>query len=125
MRAKWRCARWSPVIAHSRHAVRRRTTLLALGSLAGYGADVRTPHNYAIYLIGYSGLIGLAIFVLFLVALVLSIVHLPPSLFRTFLLAEVGTVITIALFGNGLETPFIAVPFYLTTGLAFGVAKLQ
>jgi hypothetical protein len=96
---------------------------MALGSLAGYGSDVRTPHNYGIYLIGYSGLIGLAIFVMFIVALALSILHLPPSLFRTFLLAEVGTVITIALFGNGLETPFIAVPFYLTTGLAFGVAK--
>ncbi len=85
--------------------------------------DVRTPHNFAIYLLGYTGAIGLALYAGFVLALFGAIRGLPKGPFRRFLFGQATVTLVVASFGNGLETPFVAVPFYLVTGLAYGFGR--
>jgi O-antigen ligase len=85
--------------------------------------DVRTPHNFAIYLLGYTGCVGLALYAGFVLALFAAMRALPRGPFRLFLIGQLATTLIVASFGNGLETPFVAVPFYLVMGLAYGFAR--
>ena len=87
--------------------------------------DVRTPHNFAVYLLGYTGAIGLALYAGFVLALFGAIRGLPRGPFRRFLFGQTAVTLVVASFGNGLETPFVAVPFYLVTGIAYGFARTR
>jgi len=95
----------------------------SLGTLIGI--DVHTPHNFAVYLLGYTGCVGLALYLGLILSFAGSILVLPRSPFRSFLLGQLGATLIVASFGNGLETPFVAVPFYLVMGLAYGFARAQ
>jgi hypothetical protein len=105
------------------------TTLWLAGH--GYGfslgtlihEDVRTPHNFSVYLLGYTGFIGLALYVGLILAFLAAIWSLRKGPFRSFLMAQLAVTLVVAAFGNGLETPFVAVPFYLVMGLAYGFAR--
>ncbi|MDR3514557.1 MAG: O-antigen ligase family protein [Azospirillaceae bacterium] len=121
----WRFNLWSGVIDSL-----ETPTMWLVGH--GYGLELpsiilgdeglRSPHNFVIYLLGYTGLIGISLYLAFSISLVLLFYRLPASIYRTFLLAAVVATWAVALFGNGLETPFVAVPFYLGSGVIYGVA---
>ncbi len=95
----------------------------SLGTLIGI--DVHTPHNFAVYLLGYTGCVGLALYLGLILAFAGSFLSLPRSPFRPFLIGQLAATLIVASFGNGLETPFVAVPFYLVMGLAYGLARAQ
>lgn len=79
---------------------------------------IRTPHNVFMFALGYTGLVGLALFCLFQ----LSIVWLLWRTYRTtgqpFGLCYWTLIVVWATFDNFLESPFGAIPFYLFIGLA-------
>lgn len=92
---------------------------------AGYGHDLRTPHNFAIYLLGYTGLVGCVLYLLLLIAMMAEIVMCPSSLVKDATLAAGASIIVMALAGNLLETPFGAVPAYTSIGVLLAVAQRQ
>lgn len=94
-----------------------------LGALVGFGADLFTPHNFAIFLIGYTGTVGVAIFLGLLISLLMNFLRLPRSPLKTFLISQLAATLILAMFGNALETPFVAAPFYWMMGVAYGLAK--
>jgi hypothetical protein len=106
------------------------TTLLGLG----YGfplwslyevipEGVRTPHNAFFYALGYTGWLGVFLFLTFLWTLLWALYKAS----RVSLVGEFAFVVSMghvggAFFGNFFETPFGAIPFYLVAG--FGLATL-
>ncbi|WP_207459222.1 O-antigen ligase family protein [Azospirillum sp. SYSU D00513] len=96
--------------------------------LSDIGADVeglRTPHNFLIYLLCYTGLVGAALYLGLSACFILMFLRLPSSPYRSCLLGQFLVVWSLALFGNALETPFIAVPFYCGMGLLYGAARME
>ncbi len=85
------------------------------------GEDVRTPHNFVIYALFYTGAIGLGVFGLMLSAIVIRGYFIPDRNLRAFHLAMVAMTTLAALVGNMFETPFGAIPFYLITGVLLGL----
>lgn len=96
----------------------------SLGTLI-HDQEVHTPHNFGVYLLGYTGYVGAALFVGLILALLMAFRALDRGPFRTFLFAQLAATLIVAAFGNALETPFLAVPFYLVMGLAYGCARSQ
>jgi hypothetical protein len=96
---------------------------MALGELYPIaGIDNRTPHNFLLYFVGYTGAIGLLIYISLMASLLGDIFKLPNTSVRTFLISQYFVFMTFALTGNVLETPQFAVPFYLITGIGYGCA---
>ncbi len=91
----------------------------------GYGHDLRTPHNFAIYLLGYTGLIGCGLFVIVLLAILRDLLRWPSSDAKDAALAAGISVIIMAVTGNLLETPFGAVPAYISIGILMTIAERQ
>lgn len=123
--AQWRVAWWHRIIETM---VQGSTAQFFFGwglgfplhSLVDYvPADIRSPHNIALYVLSYEGLVGLALFAAVLcgVARMLWRAFDAP---RTFGLAFGAAVVTIAAFSNYLEAPFGAIPFYTILGLSIG-----
>jgi hypothetical protein len=96
----------------------------SLGTLI-HDEEVHTPHNFGVYLLGYTGYIGAALYVGLVLAFFTAIHALDRGPFRSFLFAQLAATLIVAAFGNALETPFLAVPFYLVMGLAYGFARSQ
>lgn len=99
--------------------------LLPGSSGEGYGHDLRTPHNFAIYLLGYTGLIGCALYLAVLSSIVFAILKCPPSLAKDAVIVSGVSAIIMALTGSVFETPFGAVPAYVCIGALLGVAQDQ
>jgi hypothetical protein len=82
--------------------------------------DVRTPHNIFYYALGYSGWCGVTIFF----ALQFTCAYLLWRVYRltgqAYGLAVWAATLIAAFFGNLMETPFGAIPFWLTMGLIIG-----
>ncbi len=99
----------------------------SLGSLltgiAGFNDTLRTPHNFAIYLLGYTGLVGCALYACLLLAFIAEVARCPGSPVRDGIIAGGLSVMLSALSGNVLETPFGAVPTYLMFGILLGLAR--
>jgi hypothetical protein len=124
----WRTRWWSAIW----DSVNEDTTSMLIGNGYGFplaglvpylaGTEIRTPHNIAMYALGYSGWIGLAVFL----ALQLSLMLLAWRAYRrtgqAWALAFWCSGLVNAFFGNSLESPLGAVPFYLFLGLALGPA---
>jgi hypothetical protein len=126
---KWRKMWWKAIWANSQD----NYTYLLIGPGYGYSlknlvtylsvdADLRTPHNIFYYALGYTGWIGVTIF--FSLQAVCA-----ALLWRTYKvtgqawgLAIWASGLTAAFFGNVLETPAGAIPFYLCMGLFVGPA---
>jgi hypothetical protein len=122
----WRAEFWTRVIGSLGSTEQRLMGHgygFPLGAMVGFGVDLFTPHNFSIYLIGYTGLIGALIFVGLFISLLRSFQVLPRSPLRTFLVSQLIATLVLALFGNAMETPFVAAPFYWTLGLAYGLAR--
>ena len=81
------------------------------------GLDVRTPHNFAVYAIFYTGVFGLALFCLLLCGIILSSWMLPDRNIRTMQFAHIAATVVLALVSNVFEAPFGAIPFYLLSGI--------
>jgi hypothetical protein len=96
-----------------------------LRNLVGYLRDVgdlRTPHNVFYYALGYSGWIGVAIFFSLQTACGLLLWRAYTVTGQAWGLAVWASGLVAAFFGNVMETPSGAIPFYLTMGLVVGPA---
>jgi hypothetical protein len=89
---------------------------------AGQADDIRTPHSVFYYALGYTGWVGVTLFVL----LQLVVLRL---LWRSFRISgqPAGVVwwvmgMAMASFEEGFETPYKAIPFYLLMGMAMAPA---
>jgi hypothetical protein len=96
---------------------------LKIGGVSGSTEVLRTPHNFAIYLLGYTGLAGCALYVCVLLTFLAEVVRCPDSPVRDGLMAGGLSVLVMAVSGNLLETPFGAIPTYLAMGMLLGLAR--
>jgi O-Antigen ligase len=136
--AQWRMGFWDQIISRNLETV--SGTLLGIG----FGPDLvtgwsfwtyedrpnRNPHNILITLFGRMGLVGLTLWILFIVMTLMGILRgyrasaaMPARRDQlVFLLAYVVTMFGAACFGVLLESPFMAIPFYFLLGVAARLA---
>lgn len=96
-----------------------------LSSVVGFlegEEDIRTPHNIFLYALGYGGWLGVAMFAFLISALGRLLWRGYRLSGNAFGIVALSIGLTIASFGNYLETPFGAIPFYLLLGLAVAPA---
>lgn len=126
----WRVQWWGEIW----DAVHRQETTALFGF--GYGyilsdlsglilEDIRSPHNIFFYVLAYSGWIGVIIFIAFELSIFLV-------LFKQYCVTgEYWGIIVWAMylsksfFGNVLETPFGAIPFYFLIGIGISLSGIQ
>jgi len=84
--------------------------------------ELRTPHNVFYYALGYSGWIGVSIFFALQAACGLLLWRAYTVTGQAWGLAVWASGLVAAFFGNVMETPSGAIPFYLTMGLVVGPA---
>jgi O-antigen ligase len=82
------------------------------------GEDLRSPHNILLFALAYTGWLGLAVFVMFQLALLGLAWRSYRLTGATFGVACWVLYLVEAQFGNVLETPQGGIPFYLLMGLA-------
>jgi hypothetical protein len=125
---KWRKMWWHAIWANSQE---NYTNLLigpgygfALKNLVNYlkDADLRTPHNVFYYALGYSGWIGVLIFFALQAGCGVLLWRTYKLTGQAWGLAIWASGLTAAFFGNVMETPAGAIPFYLCIGLFVGPA---
>ncbi len=80
--------------------------------------DVRTPHNIFFYALGYTGWVGVVLFFAFQAALGVLLWRAWLWNRDPFGLALWLAALISGSLGNYFETPFGAIPYYLTTGMA-------
>jgi O-Antigen ligase len=125
----WRQTWWKAIWANSQD----NYTYLLIGPGYGYllknlvtylsvDGDLRTPHNIFYYALGYSGWIGVAIFFSLQSACAALLWRTYRVTGQAWGLAIWASGLTAAFFGNVLETPAGAIPFYLLMGLFVGPA---
>ena len=120
--AIWRSVHSSPMLEAFGHGYGYPLIKVAPPEAQKDNETVRTPHSLFYYALGYTGWVGVALFC----AVQLSILRL---LWRAFRITKqpVGVAwwvmgLTMALFQEGLETPFHAIPFYLMAGMTMAPA---
>jgi hypothetical protein len=126
---KWRKMWWHAIWNNSQE---NYTNLLigpgygfALKNLVNYlrdSADLRTPHNVFYYALGYSGWVGVLIFFSLQSACCVLLWRTYRVTGQAWGLAVWAASLSAAFFGNVMETPAGAIPFYLTMGLFVGPA---
>jgi hypothetical protein len=79
--------------------------------------DLRTPHNIFYFALGYSGWVGVCIFFALQISCFMMLWRLYRLTGQAYGLAAWASTIFAAFFGNVLETPSGAIPFYLIIGL--------
>ena len=124
---KWRENWWKAIWQNSQESY---TNLLigpgygfVLKNLVSYlrqNGDVRTPHNIFYYALGYSGWMGVIIFFALQIACALMLWRVYRLTGQAYGLAFWAASLSAAFFGNVMETPAGAIPFYLTIGLIVG-----
>lgn len=85
------------------------------------GTEVRTPHNFVIFALFYTGIIGLACYALLIVTLMFKAYMIPERNLSAFLMSVIFMATVMALVGNMFEAPFCAIPFYLLCGVILGM----
>jgi hypothetical protein len=123
----WRERWWSAIWANSQV---NYTNLLigpgygfALRDLVNYLKDsgaIRTPHSVFFYALGYAGWIGVVLFLGLQGACGALMWRAYRLTGQSFGIAAWAFALLGAFFGNVLETPAGAIPFYLTLGLVVG-----
>jgi hypothetical protein len=123
-RTTWWWAIWDAVHADPIRTVVGHGYGYPLGDLVPYlqGEAIRTPHNVFFYALGYGGWLGVVFFFLFQLALAHTLLKSYRCTGQPFGLVFWALGLTQACFGNFLESPFGAIPFYLLAGLAIGQA---
>ncbi len=81
------------------------------------GMDIRTPHNVLYFALGYSGLIGLGIFVTLQGCILRLLWLVYKETGQAYGFASWSFILMSALFGNVFETPVGAIPLYIQLGL--------
>jgi hypothetical protein len=126
---QWRTAWWSGIWTAT-HADPVRTfigpgygfELTSAADLRSSEEDLRTPHNWFMYALGYGGWFGVLTFSLVLLsalALLWRSDRLTGAAFGVpFLVAST----VIATFSNFYETPYAAIPVWITVGMAIAPA---
>ena len=84
--------------------------------------ELRTPHNVFYYALGYSGWIGVSIFFALQTACGFLLWRAYTVTGQAWGIAVWASGLVAAFFGNVMETPSGAIPFYLTIGLVVGPA---
>src|SRR5690606_21321487 len=92
-----------------------------LSRFTPHGEDIRTPHNFVIFAIFYTGAIGLAFFCLLIAGILMRGYYIPDRNMRALLFALVFMMCMLAVVGNMFETPAGAIPFYLLCGIMLGM----
>jgi hypothetical protein len=121
---EWRQEFWSAIWRDINHTTDRK---FLLGN--GYGfpitelvthveQGVRTPHNVALYALVYGGWTGLVTFAAFQLSLLLALWVAYRRGSGPFGMCFWLLGMSLASFGNLLETPFGAIPFYLLCGVS-------
>jgi hypothetical protein len=123
----WRKNWWKAIWANSQE---NYTNLLVgpgygfllknLVNYLGMDADIRTPHNVFYYALGYSGWIGVGIFFSLQAGCAVLLWRTYKVTGQAWGLAIWAAGLTAAFFGNVMETPAGAIPFYLSIGLFVG-----
>lgn len=123
----WREKWWKAIWANSQDSY---TNVLIgpgygflLRSLVSYlkdSTELRTPHNVFFYALGYSGWIGVLLFASLQVACGSLLWRAYRLTGQSFGLAAWASILLAAFFGNVMETPSGAIPFYLIIGLVIG-----
>jgi O-Antigen ligase len=124
----WRTIWWAEIWI-SVHALPSRALLgygygFPLGDLVPYleGQFIRTPHNFFLYVLGYSGWIGVVVFSAFQFQLVRLLWKDWKQSRRFFGLIFWATSFVLASFTAFFETPYGAIPFYIVVGSAISPA---
>jgi hypothetical protein len=89
----------------------------------GYGNAVRTPHNFVVFLLGYTGIVGLFLYGLIVFAFGMQLRQCRPSRLKNGIIASAVGIMIMAFSGNLFESPFGAVPTYLTMGILLQLAR--
>lgn len=123
-RTRWWDAIWNSVQDNHTSMLIGNGYGFPLAGLVPYlaGQDIRTPHNIAMYALGYTGWVGLAIFIGLQLSMMLLAWKAYRATGRSWPLAFWCAGLVSAFFGNFLESPIGAIPFYLLLGLAIGPA---
>ena len=119
-RTRWWEAIWESTHDNPTRALTGHGYGYPLFSLAWYLHDpiLRTPHNVFFYALGYTGWVGVWMFLLFQATLAGQLWRAYRLTGQPFGLVCWAMILAGGLFGNVFETPFGAIPFYLITGLA-------
>lgn len=98
---------------------------MSLGAFLNYPGDfieTRTPHNFIVLFLGYTGLVGVGLSLLLLYAFFRLFARLPASPLRTMLLGQHVVFCVNAMFTGSFETPYVAAPYFLLSGMTFAAA---
>lgn len=92
------------------------------GDLVPYlkGQFIRTPHNFFLYALGYTGWLGVALFFVFQAELVRLLWRVWNHTGQPFGILFWTTSLVFASFIAFFETPYSAIPFYLIVGCVIG-----
>jgi hypothetical protein len=126
-RTQWWSAIWNEVNSDPVQALAGFGYGYPIGDLnpsIAAGTVIRTPHNDMVYALGYSGWIGLSIFLLCQLEFALLLLRAFQTTGQPFGLMYWAMTFTASCFGNLFENPFGAIPFYLMLGLAIAPALL-
>lgn len=122
----WRLLWWGAIWESSRES----KVVEVLGHGYGYpltdlvpsleGEEIRTPHNFLMYALGYTGWIGVAIFMSFQGYLAYRLIRIGKLTGQYFGIVLWTFSLISACFAPFFEVPHGAIPFYLLTGCVLG-----
>jgi hypothetical protein len=101
------------------------TGLVGYGEATGLGG-LRTPHSFVAFAVGYIGVVGLALFLLFQLSILRAFFQSRRnSSNECRLMAEFGVALVVfflsgGAFGSTFEAPYGAIPYYLMCGYLLG-----
>jgi len=121
-RTVWWLAIWEASHENVRSALLGQGYGYELGDLVPYLKDhfIRTPHNALFYALGYTGWIGVFLFVFFQAEVVRLLWRARNNAAEPFGIALWAAMMTLAMFFPLGETPYGAIPFFLLIGMAAG-----
>ena len=115
-RGIWKAANDDPVVMVVGHGY--GFPLATTAVLRSTPPDLRTPHNWFFFALGYGGWLGVGVFVFFLGALGHLLWRTYQRTEQPFGLAVLALAVVVAAFSNFFETPYAAIPVYLVLGMA-------
>ncbi len=128
----WRTTWWTSIVDN----VHERSDWTWFGPGYGYpiwdlppvaeqmkGRAMRTPHNIFVHCLGYTGWVGVMVFVVFLLALFVLMWTVYQQTGQPFGICYLVLILFWATFDDILEAPYRAIPFYLLLGLAAAPIK--
>lgn len=121
-RTKWWGAIWSSVHESLPKALVGNGYGFPLKDLVPYlkNMDIRTPHSIFFFALGYSGWIGVSLFVALQSSILGMLWRVYKATGQSYGLAIWISTLTASLFGNSFESPMGSIPNYIAVGLIIG-----